>query len=95
MSNTSPQLIAIKKVTTDKNGKVVVRDEVIRPGDVKSFRDWFKTEKEKVVDGPITLVVLEDEINDKKTGKPKQRTLLINESFKDFSDRMSKHIVIR
>lgn len=100
-----PMFIQIKRVTKDRHDNQTVRDEVINTNDIDSFRPWHKGRNDKGIDGDITIIILkadpkkkkdtdsdesETENGDSKKGHLRDRkTILIQESFHDFMDRLN------
>lgn len=100
------QFIEIKRVTKDKSGSNVVRNETIKIADIKSFRPWFKTAKEDYIKGELTMLILENNASVNTESEPlekekepvekeKRNTLLVSESYNDFVTRMRSFVIIK
>lgn len=89
--STEKQFIEIKKVISDKESGVNVssRPEGIDISDIKGFRPWHKGKKDNEISGEMTLL----KVIDRKTEELK--TLLIEESYSSFVNRLSYRAVVR
>jgi hypothetical protein len=89
------QLIEVKRVLSN-NEKINTSSEpeALDINLIQSFRAWHKGSKDNLIEGEMTLVVLK---SDKKNedGTKKTQTMLIEESYKDFLDRMSSRVIIK
>ncbi len=93
------QFIEIKRVTKDKSGANVLKDETILIEDIKGFRPWFKNDQEKrEIKGEVTMLIMKGSIEQEvpaEGDKKKANTLLVNESYNDFLTRMRAFVIVR
>jgi hypothetical protein len=90
--------IQVDRVIKDKSGIQVVAPEVIAISEIKTFRPWKFTETD-TVKGKCTLLVLKS--TSRATGQPAEKdekenlpTMVINESFTNFLQRMSGRVIL-
>lgn len=87
--------IEINRVLSDENKmNVNTKPETIAINSILSYRDWHKGDKDKAIEGPITLIVLK---SDSKGGEAPKKTptMLINEDYNDFRDRLNTKAVVK
>lgn len=98
------QFIEIKRIVSDENkmNSASVQPESIDISLIESFRGWHKGKNDHGISGEMTLLVLKDKEKKESSfekvweiGKPKVRTILIEESYSMFLDRMSARVVVR
>ena len=90
--------IEIKRVISDKETKknIGTQPESIRVSMIESFRAWHKGGNDEKIKGDMTILVLKN--SDKSAElefKGKVRTMLIEEHYDNFLDRLSAKIIIR
>lgn len=106
MAENTFAFIEIERVTKDKNKNNVVKLETIRVSEIKTFRPWFKTEKDKDIKGEMTMIILypnKDQIEsdtdlltkEESEEKKKVNSVLIKESYNDFLKRMNKFVIMK
>lgn len=100
------EFIEVSVIMLNKDKKTVVEREAVRIDDIKSFRPWHKGEKDKDIEGEITLLILKNDVNEhqqdeKEAGeaerhKPgkKTRQVLISESHDSFMQRMRTKVIV-
>lgn len=90
------QFIGIKRITRDKTGTRVFREETIRIKDIKSLRPWHKTDKENDIKGDITLIVSDGiDKNEENNKIERVDTILVHEAYPDFLGRLGSVVVIK
>lgn len=89
---TEKQLVEIKRVISNDEGiNTSSRLETIDISDIKGFRAWHKGAKDAAIKGDMTILKVKD-VSD-PNAKPK--TVLIEESYDDFLNRMSSRVEVR
>lgn len=89
---TEKQLVEIKRVISNDEGiNTSSRLETIEINDIKGFRKWHKGPKDDAIKGDMTILKVKDSTD--PNAKPK--TVLIEESYEDFLNRMSSRVEIR
>ena len=97
------QFIEVNRVLSDKDTKIntSTQPESIDVSIIESFRGWHKGKNDIGIKGELTLLILKDrenknpESNSGAEEKNRVRTMLIQESYKDFLNRMSARVVVR
>lgn len=74
-----------------------VRPETININDIKGFRKWWKGKEEEGVgeQGKMTILMIKSTIPDKDTGGHKIQTIVINESYESFTQRLGRQTMIK
>lgn len=101
----------MKVLSGDDKVNVKVHPEVILIDDIKSFRAWHKGDNDRYIPGDMTIIVLkplpEKEVEEvilhetpaekaqREKDKKRFRTILIEESFRDFRDRINAKVPVR
>lgn len=87
------QYIEVRRiVSNDEKVNIESRPEVIEVGKIKSFRAWHKGNKDRLIKGEITILVMK---SDKVDPERKIETMLIEEAYSDFIDRMSAKVIVK
>lgn len=89
----SGTLIEIKRIISDKSTKENIgsRSETIEASDIKGFRAWHKGDKDSAIKGDITIL----KVKDKDDQNSRLKTILIEEKYEDFINRMSQHVKVK
>jgi hypothetical protein len=78
--------IAVNKVIKDKRGQLLAEPEMIRLDEIKSFREWHKTDDEKIAfKEDFTIVYMRDKNAD---GKIEVKPIKILEKQSSFAERV-------
>jgi len=86
------KLIEIRRVLSDKEkNNIESAPETIEADRVRSFRGWHKGGKDVQIKGSMTLIVMKP---DPHNPKERPETILIEESYQSFSDRMAVKVPI-
>ena len=102
-----PRVASGSKVVNPLNTKEVkvesisLQVEFIRTEEIKSFRNWGKSQEQEVIEGDFTIIYFkedplhvpkqkekEDEEENFKARRKTTPTMLINENFRDFGKRL-------
>lgn len=97
------QMIEVRRVLSDNlKNNTKSEPEVLDLNLISSFRGWHKGNKDAAIAGPMTIIVLKDIKNNNneknEDGEDKKRvikTMLIEESYTSFLERMSTKVVIK
>lgn len=89
----SGTLVEIKRIISDRESNVntVSRLETIEASDIKGFRAWHKGPKDAAIKGDITIL----KVKDKDDPSDRVKTILIEEKYEDFVNRMSHRVEIK
>jgi hypothetical protein len=78
--------IAVNKIIKNRNGDLVAEPEMIKLGEIKSFRVWHKNPAEQIAfKEDLTIIYMRD-INE--DGKTEVKAIKVLESCDKFSDRI-------
>lgn len=92
------RFIEVRKIVTDKSTKMNTHSEPrsLDIDDIKSFRRWHKSDKDSLIKGEMTQIMLESDtvyiIGENK--KPHFPTMLIEEGYEDFAYRLSQRVPV-
>lgn len=79
-------LIEINRVLSDEDkNNISTEKEVIDVNMIRSFRNWHKGKKDEKIKGEMTLIVLKP---DNPHAATKPRTMLIEEAYENFKNRI-------
>lgn len=91
--------IEVTRIVTNKDGSQKTVPETMKVGEIKTFRPWYKSAKDKF-EGDATLVVLYNKSkvtgheNEAKEEESNYHTMLIAESYSSLRDRLKGRVII-
>lgn len=96
MSDSIANFIKVQRILNDNDSvNAKVQSETININDIKGFRSWHKGKNDAHIKGDITLVVMKSTIKIKDSEERKPQTILINEKYEDFEERISQRTTIK
>lgn len=73
---------------------VSIKPETINIGEIQGFRAWHKGKRDVGIKGDMTIVMMKSVKQNESDGDKGSFNILIEESYNDFSKRISKKVII-
>jgi hypothetical protein len=103
------EFIEVKRVVSENNINVGSRPESYPIDSIFTFREWHKGKNDNFIQGDMTIIVFRPkektgktavigengDITERSIDKNKLKTILIEESYESFLNRMSSYVPVR